>query len=34
MDLGTAESIERRLINIPSGVATARGRGAKPSTGR
>ena len=26
MDLGTAESIERRLINLPSGVRTARGR--------
>jgi perosamine synthetase len=27
MDLCTAESIERRLINLPSGVGTARGRG-------
>ena len=26
MDLCTAESIERRLINLPSGVGTARGR--------
>ena len=26
MDLATAESIERRLINLPSGVRTARGR--------
>jgi perosamine synthetase len=26
MDLGTVESIERRLINLPSGVRTARGR--------
>jgi perosamine synthetase len=26
MDLCTAESLERRLINLPSGVATARGR--------
>jgi perosamine synthetase len=34
MDLGTAESIERRLVNIPSGVATARGRAGKPSAGR
>jgi perosamine synthetase len=34
MDLGTAESIERRLINIPSGVATARGRAGKPSAAR
>jgi perosamine synthetase len=34
MDLGTAESIERRLINIPSGVGTARGRGGKPSAAR
>jgi perosamine synthetase len=34
MDLGTAESIERRLINIPSGVGTARGRGRTPSAGR
>jgi perosamine synthetase len=34
MDLGTAETIERRLINIPSGVATARGRAGKPSAGR
>ena len=29
MDLGTAESIERRLINLPSGVGTARGRSAQ-----
>jgi perosamine synthetase len=35
MDLGTAESIERRLINIPSGVGTARGRaGRAPSAAR
>jgi perosamine synthetase len=34
MDLGTAESIERRRINIPSGVATARGRAGKPSAAR
>jgi perosamine synthetase len=35
MDLGMAESIERRLINIPSGVGTARGRaGRAPSAGR
>ena len=34
MDLGTAERIERRLINIPSGVGTARGRAGKPSAGR
>jgi perosamine synthetase len=26
MDLGTAESLERRLINLPSGVGAARGR--------
>jgi len=35
MDLATAESIERRLINLPSGVGTARGRaGRAPSAGR
>ena len=34
MDLGTAESIERRLINIPSGVGTARGRAGKTPAGR
>ena len=34
MDLGTAESIERRLINLPSGVGTARGRTRTPSAGR
>ncbi|MBA3893524.1 MAG: LegC family aminotransferase [Gemmatimonadales bacterium] len=34
MDLGAAESIERRLINLPSGVGTARGRGGNPSPGR
>jgi perosamine synthetase len=34
MDLGTAESIERRLINLPSGVGTARGRSENPSSGR
>jgi perosamine synthetase len=35
MDLGTAESIERRLINIPSGVGTARGRASRaPSAAR
>jgi perosamine synthetase len=34
MDLGTAESLERRLINIPSGVSTARGRAGKSSAGR
>lgn len=28
MDLGTVEAIERRLINLPSGVRTARGRSA------
>ena len=33
MDLGAAESIERRLINLPSGVGTARGRGGIPSPG-
>jgi perosamine synthetase len=32
MDLGTAESIERRLINIPSGVGTARGRAGRVSS--
>jgi perosamine synthetase len=31
MDLSTAESLERRLINLPSGVGTARGRSAQPS---
>jgi perosamine synthetase len=30
MDLCTAESIERRLINLPSGVGTARGTGRTP----
>ena len=34
MDLGTAESIERRLINLPSGVGTARGRGRRPARDR
>ncbi|CAN5787108.1 LegC family aminotransferase [soil metagenome] len=34
MDLAAAESIERRLINLPSGVGTARGRGGNPSPGR
>jgi perosamine synthetase len=34
MDLGTAEGLERRLINLPSGVGTARGRAGKPSAGR
>jgi perosamine synthetase len=33
MDLGTAESIERRLINLPSGVRTARGRAGALSAG-
>ena len=33
MDLGAAESIARRLINLPSGVGTARGRGGIPSPG-
>jgi perosamine synthetase len=32
MDLCTAESIERRLINLPSGVGTARGRSRPPSS--
>jgi perosamine synthetase len=31
MDLSTAEDLERRLINLPSGVGTARGRAAQPS---
>jgi perosamine synthetase len=30
MELETAESLERRLINIPSGVGTARGRAGRP----
>lgn len=35
MDLCTAESLERRLINLPSGVGTARGRRrAAPGQGR
>lgn len=33
MDLCAAESIERRLINLPSGVGTARGR-SRPTSGR
>jgi perosamine synthetase len=33
MDLSTAEDLERRLINLPSGVGTARGRAAQPSPG-
>ena len=33
MDLCTAESIERRLINLPSGVGTARGTDRSPSVG-
>jgi perosamine synthetase len=33
MDLCTAESIERRLINLPSGVGTARGR-SRPGSSR
>ncbi len=32
MDLGTAEGIERRLINLPSGVGTARGRAGRASS--
>ena len=31
MDLATAESLERRLLNLPSGVGTARGRARRPS---
>jgi perosamine synthetase len=32
MDLSVAESLEQRLINLPSGVRTARGTGrARPS---
>jgi perosamine synthetase len=35
MDLCTAESIERRLVNLPSGVTAARGRSrVAPSQGR
>jgi perosamine synthetase len=33
MDLSTAEGLERRLINLPSGVGTARGRAVKSSAG-
>ncbi|HWB39742.1 MAG TPA: LegC family aminotransferase [Gemmatimonadales bacterium] len=34
MDLGTAEAIERRLINLPSGVRTARGGAGAAPAGR
>jgi perosamine synthetase len=33
MDLAGAESLERRIINLPSGVGTARGRAGKSSAG-
>ncbi len=33
MDLGAAEILERRIINLPSGVGTARGRAGKSSAG-
>ena len=33
MDLAVAESLERRLINIPSGVGTARGKGRPGAAG-
>jgi perosamine synthetase len=34
MDLGTAEAIERRLINLPSGIRTARGGAGAAPAGR